>query len=97
MSPNLKSAAARTATAIAVVALSAAGLAGTAQAATPTGAQPAAATTALAAPPPPRRFHQRFRTQAQCIAFANHDHNPRTHGWDRRRGADRNQPWEYWY
>ena len=47
----------------------------------------------------PRRriFRAHFRTFGECAFFANHDRNPRTNGWDCRRGGDRNLPWEYWY
>ena len=47
----------------------------------------------------PRRriFRAHFRTFDECAFFANHDRNPRTNGWDCRRGGDRNLPWEYWY
>jgi hypothetical protein len=44
-----------------------------------------------------RGFRAHFRTYGECVFFANHDRNPRTHGWDCRRGGDRNFPWEYWY
>lgn len=31
-------------------------------------------------------------------AYSRHPRpQPRTHGWNRRRGGDRNFPWEYWY
>jgi hypothetical protein len=44
-----------------------------------------------------RGFRVHFRTYQQCVFYANHDRNPRTNGWDCRRGHDRNFPWEYWY
>src|SRR5581483_7523018 len=36
-----------------------------------------------------RAFRVHFRTYGECVFFANHDRNPRTHGWDCRRGGDR--------
>jgi hypothetical protein len=79
-------------------------LTGTAQAATPA---PATSTTAAALPqqvsgfplsdPHGRGFRAHFRTRRACVFFANHDRNPRTHGWDCRHGGDRHFPWEYWY
>lgn len=95
---SIKSAAGRTAAALAVSAMAALGLAGTAYAAVPghTDASARSTDTHLQAPPPAHRFRSRFHTLAQCQAQARHDHPNRPGDWDCRRGPDRNNPWEYW-
>jgi hypothetical protein len=47
-------------------------------------------------PPPPHRFHARFRTLQQCQFQARHDHPGHANLWDCRHGHDRSNPWEYW-
>jgi hypothetical protein len=101
---SLKRIAVKVATIGLVAAGGAALLTGTAQAETPA---PPTSITAAALPqqvgdfplsdPHGRGFRAHFRTRRECVFFANHDRNPRTHGWDCRRGGDRNFPWEYWY
>ena len=91
--------------ALALTAATAAVLPGGAQAVTPGPATSVTAAAAAADPvglfpqfdPRGRGFRAHFRTFGECVFFANHDRNPRTHGWDCRRGGDRNFPWEYWY
>jgi hypothetical protein len=97
-------AAVKAAVALTAATASATLLTGTAQAATPgldTATTAAAATNHVGEFPrfDPRRrvFRAHFRTYGECVFFANHDRNPRTNGWDCRRGGDRNFPWEYWY
>jgi hypothetical protein len=70
------------------------GAVGTAYAASPTGT--GAAAVLRQNPPPPHRFHSKFRTIQQCEQAANRDHPGRHDLWDCRRGPDRNNPWEYW-
>jgi hypothetical protein len=104
MIPLATGAALKAAIAVTAVTASAGLLTGTAQAATPgpdTSTAAAAVTQHLSDFPrfdPHRRvFRAHFRTYGECVFFANHDRNPRTNGWDCRRGGDRNFPWEYWY
>jgi hypothetical protein len=101
MLPFATGAALKTALALTAVTSSAVMFAGTAEAATPAASSTTAATPVSAgiprADPHRRGFRNHFKSQQQCIAFANHDRNPRTNGWDCRHGGNRDFPWEYWY
>jgi hypothetical protein len=104
MTPLATGAALKTAMALTAATAGTVLFTGTASAATPA---PATATTDAAVmqqasefplwDPRGRAFRVHFRTYGECVFFANHDRNPRTHGWDCRHGGDQNFPWEYWY
>jgi hypothetical protein len=104
MTPFATVAALKTAMALTAATAGSVLFAGTAAAATPVSATAVtgAAVTRQASEfprwdPHGRVFRVHFRTYGECVFFANHDRIPRTHGWDCRRGGDRNFPWEYWY
>jgi hypothetical protein len=78
------------------LAVSTVGATGTAYAAVPAHASTAVSVSSPHRPPPPHRFHSRFRTQQQCQFQARRDHPRDQSLWDCRHGRDHNNPWEYW-